>query len=197
VTLKRAVNDRTVVHWRLVWTFVAVIGLHLAGIVFALSTDLGAKVGEGPWLLALGCTAFNVVVAALAALASIDRPRRRQDERFSASEASLILWEEKWRPATVLDASLSGLRIAVAMPLAVGSPIAVQVSQVGVLSGHVARHAGEGVYAVALAVEGALRDALIRKLFSGRYGATPETVGLRTTLRSLGAWLASLRPAFA
>lgn len=59
------------------------------------------------------------------------------------------------------------------------------------------RLVGEEAFGVSLAAGSIQRDALIRKLFSGRYGHAPETMRLRTTLRSLSAWFAFREPAYA
>src|SRR5271165_2378591 len=105
----------------------------------------------------------------------IELPRFRREERFPTAEPVQVRAGDRVFTAPLADISLSGARILAAGPLPVGSEVSLILQHVGEVRGRIAV-ASDRMFAVEFLAGDEARDALIRKLFSGRYARQPAAV---------------------
>jgi cellulose synthase (UDP-forming) len=189
VTLKRAVNDNLLVHGQLAFRFGSVLLTYVAGILLTATTAFGPSGNDEELTLAIIWTALNSVIVGLALLACVERPRRRRDERFVMEEPLRIRTGDQSRVVIMREGSLSGLRFDSGTDLPIGSAVVLDIDGVGEVPSVVSRSEGSNLVSVNFSVDGPQRDALILKLFSGRYGQAPEDIGVRNVILALLNWI--------
>jgi cellulose synthase (UDP-forming) len=188
VTLKRAVNDGVIVHGRLVSRFGVVLALYALGTLTAALTDLGPRSDDPMLPLAVTWTLINIAILGLAILACVERPRRRKQERFTMSEPVAIELGGEKHLGLATQAGLSGMMVESEFDVPLGVRLRIAMENVDLDDAVIVRNVPGKGFAVTYDVTGPQRDALIRKLFSGRYGVAPEEIGLSRTIRALLHW---------
>jgi cellulose synthase (UDP-forming) len=139
-------------------------------------------------------SAFNVIVLFLVCMMSLQAPRRRGEERFDLDEKIRIIDPSGTvSSGRIKDISLSGVHIEEDSnstaatdnhtPVArVGDSIRIFITEVGFVSGTVARQMGRFLGIQFVLPPSVERDLLIRKMF---------TAGLDTTHVDASAWSAT------
>ncbi len=152
-------------------TCVAIIVLTALGLVMNLIPEW-RRVPDLSFLpLAGGLAAVNCVVLFLVALLCLQRPIRRQEERFDLEEPVMTAHRGSGGFATAMskDMSVSGLCLtadeSMLGPFQPGEEVETYVSSVGWVRGRVVRRT-PGEIGVRFAPEGDQSELLIRKLFT-------------------------------
>jgi cellulose synthase (UDP-forming) len=123
----------------------------------------------------LAWSVYNVVVLLIATAVCIELPRHRREERFRTSELVHVRAGDCLFTAPLADISVSGARILAAQPGPLGSDVTVSLQHVGDANARIV-DGSHAMFVVEFAAVDATRDALIRKIFSGRYGQRPAEV---------------------
>jgi cellulose synthase (UDP-forming) len=176
VTAKGGRRDQLRIAWPMLGPFGLIAGLTLVGMLYGTLADFApsharfdAKVINLAWSL------YNIVVLLIAMSVCIELPRYRREERFPTAEPVEIRAGGHVFTANLADISLSGVRILAPCPLPVGGEVSLILQHVGEVRGRIAV-GSERVFAVEFLSGDRARDALIRKLFSGRYARQPAAV---------------------
>lgn len=152
VTLKGGDRTRVVVHGRLLAWLLGLMALIVAGMALHPGIADGARGLAVNW----GWSAYALVILFLGLLVSVELPRRRRQERFALDEPARL----DGRPARLVDLSLTGACVAADAAGAV-----LHLPGVGDVPVRVVRR--QELLSLEFVEPAAVRDALIRKLFTG------------------------------
>jgi cellulose synthase (UDP-forming) len=111
---------------------------------------------------------YNIVVLLLAMAACVELPRYRREERLLTSEPVRCWTGAGLFTAPLVDISVSGASILAPAPGGHGDPVMLGINEIGDIAGRIIRASKES-FAVEFIEADSSRDALIRKLYSGRY----------------------------
>jgi cellulose synthase (UDP-forming) len=179
VTAKGRRRDRIAVQWSMIGRFGLFAGLTLGGMVYASVADFAPlERSFNTSFVILFWSIYNIIVLLLAMSVCVELPRRRREERFATSEKVRITQcSGLTSEARLADISLFGARVLAPPPDPAGADIMLRIEQVGEIRARIVRGT-ETSFAVEFAGDDR-RDALIRKLYSGRYGQRPPQVRWR------------------
>ncbi len=116
VTPKGISTGRITIHWALLWPHATIAALTLLGLVLNLSRYSPAHGLQG-YATNVVWSLFNSAMLILAALACVEQPHRRRDERLPIVEGALLRFanasggQKTLLPVTVTDVSLGGAAI--------------------------------------------------------------------------------------
>jgi cellulose synthase (UDP-forming) len=116
----------------------------------------------------------------------VELPRYRREERFATSEPVSILADGRVFTAPLIDISANGARIMGPSPGFQDGIVQVTLEGVGQVAGRIVAGSSSS-FAVQFINNDVSRDALIRKVFSGRYYRRPPQVAGRQVLGALVA----------
>jgi hypothetical protein len=100
--------------------------------------------------------------------ACVELPRYRREERLLTSEPVRFWTGEGVSTAPLADISVAGASILAPAPGRNGDAVMLHLNEVGDIAGRIVR-ASQASFAVEFVHADSQRDALIRKLYSGRY----------------------------
>jgi cellulose synthase (UDP-forming) len=177
VTAKGARRDQMVVQWDLLRVFLLMLLLTAGGIAWRTwqgPVDAASSASEA---ISLFWSIYNMFTVTVAALICVELPRRRLEERFATDETTFVTWDHGMALMRIRNISVIGCGLEpVAGPAPpAGSEIALTVPQVGAVSARIVSSSGT-LTACAFALTPALHDALLMKLFSGRYLFSPSSM---------------------
>ena len=117
----------------------ALLGANLGGILINLDFDLRVVRDDGLFRTASIWSLWNCLIFLLVFLISVERPRRRADERFVVGRAAPCTIFDAQFEVQVLDISMSGARLQLddGPALQQGARIALDLDSVGTLRGRV------------------------------------------------------------
>lgn len=172
VTAKGGDRTRLCVRWDVILQLSVPLGLTVAGISYATVYPFGGLHLDQGGVIFLLWSYYNIAVLAVAMLAAIELPRQ-PDQRFATEE-----WVEFTTGGQRDRRQLSGISVGAATvrgeaPGARGSTVSIVLEGVGQVAGHITR-AAKKECEISFELTPQQRDALLLKLFSGRYGAGPE-----------------------
>jgi hypothetical protein len=107
----------------------------------------------------------------------VEVPRVRREERLPFREMALV----DGHPAMLVDLSLGGACLRAEID---GHTVTVELDHVGAVAAQVVRRAGGRVF-VQFTHTGALRDALIRKLYTGPQALPGDTLNPARALKAV------------
>jgi cellulose synthase (UDP-forming) len=176
VTAKGGSRDRLFVFWPMVLRFAVVGGLTLTGMLYGSLMDFAPSHAKfDAKVVNLGWSLYNLIVLVIAISVCVELPRFRREERFPASEPARFRIGDRVLTAGLADISISGARILAPMPDAIGTEVILTVQEVGDVPARIVG-GSEHMFAVDFDAGDEARDALVRKLFSGRYDHRPQQV---------------------
>jgi cellulose synthase (UDP-forming) len=144
--------------------FALLAGLTLIGMLYASLADFApSHVRFDAKVMNLGWSVYNIIVLLMAISVCVELPRYRREERFATAESARIRIGDRIFVALLADVSMSGARRPV------GSLVTVTLEHVGDTEARIV-DGSDTMFVVEFAAADKTRDALIRKLFSGRYG---------------------------
>jgi len=115
VTAKGLTSSGWTIHWRLMIPFVVLALLNVLGIALHASRFSSAH-GESGYTITVVWSLIDVAILGLAAVACVEPPRRRRDERFETGEGAVILLRSALgNPPTLLAGELINLSLGGAL----------------------------------------------------------------------------------
>jgi cellulose synthase (UDP-forming) len=187
VTDKGGQRNRIRVQWRILTPFGLLAAITLAGMLYGSFADYTPeRQATGSTMLLLFWSVYNIIVLLLAMAACVELPRYRGEERLATSERVRITVGESVFTALLADFSVTGARILAPAPGRLGDLVSVRLDEIGEIAGRVVR-GSDAEFAVEFLDIDRSRDALIRKLYSGRYYAPPQKVQGHRILRAVVA----------
>lgn len=160
------------IHWRLLFRFLALAAITIAGLARMFASDSADLIGNGG-ALNLFWAWYNLLVLTICCMVCIEQPRRRLDERFLTEEKVLIETGGHVCVYDLMDISASGMRLAGDIPSPIGSPVVLSIDGIKIPA-TVARK-GAGEFAVTMIGDEA-REAMTRRVYSERYGKPLEQI---------------------
>jgi cellulose synthase (UDP-forming) len=188
VTAKGGNRDAVVVQWGTVKWLLGAAALTAGGIAFRAFGGPVAGTPPGIETVNLFWSLFNIAALFTACLICVEQPRYRREERFDASEPVEVKHGNTVLPGVLRDVSLIGARIEVPASAAAARPgaeIEVRMSAVRPLRARVARVGDAGHWGVEFAPDPGAKVDLVRKLFSGRYVDSVQSMGTLAFARAL------------
>lgn len=176
VTDKGRQQAGVVVHWGTLRWLLGYALLLVGLMTYRLATrPLAAYGGDFAYVSVLW-SVINLMIVCIAAAPCIERPRRRDEYRYSADEgATLSLADGRALPVRVTDLSVSGLRCTCSHAVAVGADVTIALLDVGPVRARVVRRGRNGELGVVLNPSERERHALIAKIFcSDKYIHPPD-----------------------
>jgi cellulose synthase (UDP-forming) len=168
VTAKGGQRDRIVVQWPIIWRFGLLAGLTLAGMLYSSVADfLPNRQAPDANAIIIFWSVYNVIVLLLAMSVCVELPRFRE-ERFPTSEQVQVCVGNDVFAAPLANISIDGARISAPSPGQVRDVVRLRLEHVGEVAGRIV-NGSDKHFAVEFIDAYKVRDALIRKLFSGRY----------------------------
>ncbi len=137
-------------------------------------------------MILLFWSVYNVLVLLLAIAACVELPRYRSEERLATSERVRVTASEGIFTAPLADFSVTGVRVLAPVPGRLGDVVSVRLDEIGEIAGRVVRGSDTEFAVEFLDIERS-HDALIRKLYSGRYYQRPRDVQGHRLLRAIVA----------
>jgi cellulose synthase (UDP-forming) len=176
VTPKGGRRDRTVILWWMIWRLGLLAGLTLAGMLYGSLEDFApSHTRFDTRVVNLGWSVYNIIVLLIAISACVELPRYRREERFATSENVRISTNASVFSASLADISVAGARILAPRPEPIGAIVTLTLRPVGDIAARIV-DGSDRAFVVEFVATDRTRDALIRKLFSGRYGLRPREV---------------------
>jgi len=176
VTAKGGNRERRLVCWPMVLRFSVVIGLTVIGMLYGTLSDFAASHARfDAKIINLGWSIYNIIVLVIATSVCVELPRYRREKRFPSSEPVRIRAGDRVSTAMLADLSISGARISAPQPGTLGSEVTLTLQEVGDISARIVGGSSQ-MFVVDFDAGDEARDALIRKLFSGRYDRRPREV---------------------
>ena len=187
VTQKGGRRDRVRVQWAMLGRFGLLAGLTLAGMLYGSLADYApGRQPVGSIAIILFWSVYNIIVLLLAMSVCIELPRYRREERFRTSELVSVIAGGRVLRAALADISAGGAHILAPSPGRRDDIVAVRLDGIGELAARIVA-ASDSSFAIEFVDAEAARDALIRKVFSGRYYPREREVRGRRLLRALVA----------
>ena len=183
VTAKGGDRSRRRIRWGVVLRLSVPLALTIAGVVYGTQGQFGElhlHQGGFVWLF---WSYYNIVVLLVAMLAAVELPRR-QEERFATHEWALLAEGGSHTRVQLSEISSAGATLRGRAPAALGAPVSLVIEGLGGINAQVAR-AAKKEFEVSFDLPPVQRDALLLKLFSGRYGAGPEKTMFSDVLAAL------------
>jgi len=172
VTAKGGDRTRRRIRWDAVVRLAIPLGLTVAGVAYEAQNQFAElRLYQGA-LLFLLWSYYNIAVLGVAMLAAIELPRR-PDERFATDESASLGVDGKLDPCQLSEISAAGATVRGAAPAALHSPVTIVVEGLGELQACITRIT-KSEFEVSFDLPSKQRDALLLKLFSGRYRTGPE-----------------------
>jgi cellulose synthase (UDP-forming) len=181
VTAKGVMRNRVVVQWPMVARYGVLIALTIGGMLYAAMADYTPeRLAPDLNAIVLFWSAYNVVVLLLAMAVCVELPRYRREERFSTSEPVEVSIGDRVFVAPLADISAYGARVRAPLPGRAEDVVWLKIEEIGEVAARIV-YRSDTVFAVEFVGADRLRDAMIRKLFSGRYDQRPppEAIGRR------------------
>jgi len=167
----------------------ALFVLTVGGMLFNLTSWQPRPNTAGFYPIAAAWSLVNAIILALVMAMCFEAPRRRSEERFPADEPARLMIDGAQVPARLRDISVGGARLELETPVAVGGGWGLAVLEdVGPVPAMVVRSVGTTAQ-VRFDPGPGVREALIAKIFSGRYNNAPPPHGVAFVMRVLSARL--------
>lgn len=187
VTAKGTSRGATVVQWNIIVWYLGLIFLTLGGI---LLSAMQGPLGDTPAQIEamnLFWSLYNIVTLFLACMICIERPRYAGEERFQADEPTVVAVGEGRLDARLRDLSITGalVELADAAQLAGEARVAVLMDGVGWVPSRVVRAEEGGLLHLQFDAPAEQRDAITRKLFSGRYARSVTRMSATRLARTI------------
>jgi cellulose synthase (UDP-forming) len=168
VTAKGGDRSKRFVQWPVLTSFLIYLVLTVGGVMWAFLVEDGTKLRDSS-ALCLFWSWYNILILTIACVVCIEEPRLRNAERVLADDSVELRFGDAIRSFAVRDISLTGMLLAGAPPVALGSNVTVSIAGLS-LPARVARLKADE-FALSFEQSGAFRSDLIRLIYSGRYSA--------------------------
>jgi cellulose synthase (UDP-forming) len=171
----------------MVGRFGLLAGLTLGGMLYGSLADYAPeRQAAASTAIVLFWSVYNIIVLLLAMAACVELPRYRREERLNTSERVRVATADHCFTAALADISVAGARVLSPSPGRDGDAVLLEIRGVGEIAGQIVR-GSETSFAVEFLHAEDSRDALIRKLYSGRYYEQRRAVQASRLLRAVVA----------
>ena len=186
VTAKGGDRSSRIIQWPVLRTFLFYLLLNILGIANAFVFHQSNGLTDMS-LLALIWSWYNIIILLLASYVCIEQPQRRYKHRFPMTEPVRIKCDNRISTYQTRDISVSGIRLAGALPQAIGSIVAIEVGPY-IMRARMVRKTIDGF---ALTFEPTLtnRAHVIQFIFSKRYAMQRSRIEPKRVILALGARL--------
>jgi cellulose synthase (UDP-forming) len=167
VTAKGGDRSARFVQWPLLNVFLIYLALTIAGVVWAFFVEDGTKLRDSS-ALCLFWSWYNIVILTIACIVCIEQPRHRAAERLASADWAEVRAGTTAGRFSVLDISLTGMRLAGAAPASKDAEIVVAFAGIEAPA-RIARTEKEE-FAIQFSLDAAARAQIIRHIYSGRHG---------------------------
>ena len=173
VTAKGRDRSELSVQWPLLRSFLVLLALTVAGILFAFVIDDTRPLADSSFV-AWGWSLYNIVLLLLACFVAIEAPDRRTAERFQIRRPCLLTSEHGTQWFTLWDISVTGMRLIGDAPGAIGTRVHVRFQELD-LDATIARVGGDN-FGIKFLQSPEARRSLIQHIYTGPYNAEIEDV---------------------
>lgn len=186
VTQKGLATNRTVVHWDLLWPFLAIAVITGSGLLLQVS-GFSPQHGVDGYVLNVIWSVLVITVMSLTVIACVEPPHPRLSERFETNEPAILRFASDLEiSCSVRNVSLGGalLLLAGEWPTSSQEPLLVMDYgrlQTGV---QVIRKMGSSV-AVRFTDAASLRQGMVLKLYTGRYHKELDSISVMALFRRM------------
>jgi cellulose synthase (UDP-forming) len=187
VTDKGVRRDRSRVQWPMITRFGTLLGLTVAGMLYASLADYTPERQDvSSTAIVVFWSVYNIILLLLAMAVCVDLPRYRREERFATAEPVQVSAGKEVFTAPLLDISIAGARILAPAPAGEGNIVWMKLQDVGEVAARIVRGTAKE-FAVAFVDTDRQQDALIRKIYCGSYGQRPNGVATGRIFNALVA----------
>ena len=183
-----AINGRRVDFFSLSMILMC-MGLTLTGLLLNVVPELAVVTHDEFFPIAVLWSLINIGTLILAALLCFEGPRLRKEERFLIDEPALAHNGDLALPVRLTDASVDGCKLSIGQTASAffqKGTASLMVEGVGRLNILPVRQTNDHLAATFQYENKAQRNAMIQKLFSGRYTTVaPPTGGVRLLVSTL------------
>ncbi|MFC7735181.1 glycosyltransferase [Roseomonas sp. GCM10028921] len=187
VTAKGTNRGSTVVQWNIIVWYLGLIALTLGGILLSV---LEGPMGNTPAQIEamnLFWSVYNVCTLLVACLICVERPRFRREERFDADEPSQVALEGRRVDGRLRDLSILGCRVEVpgGAEGVGGGEAWVLLEDVGFVPSRIVGEPNGRFLHFEFMASPEQREAITRKLFSGRYARSVTRMSATRLARTI------------
>jgi cellulose synthase (UDP-forming) len=183
VTDKGGDRTRLRVRWDIILRLAVPLALTIVSVAFATGNRFsGLNLGPGG-LVFLLWSYYNIAILVVAMLAAVELPRQPH-ERFATEEWVLLTAGGQQVKCQLSGISVNAATVRGPAPGESGAPISLVLDGVGYIAGRIER-AAKNEFDIGFDLTPPQRDALLLKLFSGRYGAGPEQTDFSDVLAAV------------
>jgi len=192
VTAKGLSTTDFTVHWSLFLRFAGMAALTLLGLIFNSSSFAPAH-GASGYELNVIWSVLSVSIFALAAMACVELPKRRRDERFITEELAEVRMADGTRfPCRLTDISLGGASMIMEKGIELPAGYAeLCMDGASIVAPFRVTRAREENWSIAFNHDAELKKQLITKLFTGRYSNEVQTIDVGEVFMLLARRLVS------
>ncbi len=171
VTAKGGDRAKTIIQWRMMGPFAALLALTIMGIVVAFGGNGSLQDSS---MVALYWCWYNMLILFSAIAVCVEKPRVRKSDRLRGAERVTITEGSLTQSFVTADISLGGMRISGAAPARVGASVAVKLGQAQ-LTGRIVRSSDRD-FAVQLDQSLGVRAAMVHHVYSGGFESTVKQI---------------------
>ena len=186
VTAKGGDRSKTVVQWRMLTMFSALLLLTVLGIAVSFGRN-GAL--QDSSAVALYWSWYNMLILIAAIAVCIEKPRMRRSDRLHGGETVKVIVGGQTGVFATADVSVGGMRLLGTVNAAVGDTVTIELGP-DRFDGRIVRRSGTDF---AIEVENSLkaRTAMVRHVYSGGFHSSVRNISLALVARRVLARLSS------
>ncbi len=189
VTAKGGNRNRTFIHWPVMRRLLVLLTMTIAGLAYAHASPFAPHLEGAPYWFTAFWSAYNILILLVACMTCIELPRRA-DERLVVSEPCRLHVDGKSYDLRLKDLSPEGAQLAGVSPLSAGDAAQLELLGEAPLRVRIVWNM-RASFAVRFTEPHLVRRAMIRKLFSGAYGAPPQNVHILALVSAVARGLLS------
>ncbi|WP_366556600.1 glycosyltransferase [Aquibaculum sediminis] len=200
VTQKGVYGTKTIIQWSLLRPILLLFAISVVVLVLAANPFYRAYLEGDVRLINMSWLIVNTIILAVAAIACVEIPRRRREERFDQAQRAILRIEGLGIPCTLRDLSLSGARLTLSEPILsalfrAGVPVTLELDGHTNLAAQVVRSRARED-SLDLGIRFAMQDRTTRQELVRRTFATGRTATQRFRVNSFVVISKILRGAF-
>ncbi len=173
VTAKGGDRSKTIIQWRMMALFAALLALTILGIFMSFSVHSNGSLQDSSAIALYWCW-YNITILLTAMAVCVERPRVRKNERLRCNDPIVVTAGDRRGVFLMADISVTGVRLLGTAPANVGAAVTLQLGT-SLLHGQIARQS-ETDFAIAIENSIAARAAMVRYVYSGKFQSSIVTI---------------------
>ena len=186
VTAKGGDRSKTVIQWRMMSWFAVLLVLTILGVVMHFG---GNNSFQDSSAVALYWSWYNMAILLSAIAVCVERPRKRKTDRLRGAQAVTVTLGNLSRVYMTADVSVGGMRLLGKIDAPVGAKLSVSIGP-SLFEGEIVRRSDTD-FAVEMHESVGARNAMIRNVYSGVFGAAVKQISSTVVARRVLARLFS------